>query len=425
MSLTYGLNGTPARAKTPKPISIKLIGVGGAGCNAVDRLLEFGLEGVEYLAANTDAQALRRCHAPHKILLGRRTTRGMGTGGNARMGTQAARESYPELTEALLGADLVFLAGGMGGGTGSGAIPVVAELVRSLDSLALAIVTTPFGWEGHPRQRVATAGILQLQRFCDTLVVVPNDKLLQFATPTLSLDVALRAADDVLRQAVQGLTELVSRPGVIQVDFSAVQALLRKPGGALLTVGHGKGENKVADALHMALQHPLHDAAALDQATGLLAHFSGGADLSLHEINDAISKLRAAAHPRTEMVWGTSTDEQMSGRAQVILMATGVGGIRCRMYCTKPSGPFSTAACRTSPRPQKSTHRYPTWPIWRTTNSMCQCMPPHGRQRGRLTPAPSPAHKCRTIWKRQRTCGAPCTPAKQQIIFSSSVAETT
>lgn len=326
MSLTYGLNGTPARAKTPKPISIKLIGVGGAGCNAVDRLLEFGLEGVEYLAANTDAQALRRCHAPHKILLGRRTTRGMGTGGNARTGAQAARESYPELTEALLGADLVFLAGGMGGGTGSGAIPVVAELVRSLDSLALAIVTTPFGWEGHPRQRVATAGILQLQRFCDTLVVVPNDKLLQFATPTLSLDVALRAADDVLRQAVQGLTELVSRPGVIQVDFSAVQALLRKPGGALLTVGHGKGENKVADALHMALQHPLHDAAALDQATGLLAHFSGGADLSLHEINDAISKLRAAAHPRTEMVWGTSTDEQMSGRAQVILMATGVGG---------------------------------------------------------------------------------------------------
>lgn len=326
MTQIYSLSGTPAKAKATKKISIKLIGVGGAGGNAVDRLLEFGLDSVEYVAANTDAQALKRCLAPTKILLGRRSTRGMGTGGDASAGAQAARESIAQLTEALHGADLVFLAGGMGGGTGSGAIPVIAELVRSLDTVALAIVTTPFNWEGHPRQRVATAGIVQLQRFCDTLVVVPNDKLLQFATPTLSLDVALRAADDVLRQAVQGLTELVSRPGIIQVDFSAVQALLRKPGGALLTVGHGKGDHKVVDALHMALQHPLHDAASLDQATGVLAHFSGGADLTLHEINDAISELRAAAHPQAELVWGTSNDDQMAGRAQVILMATGVGG---------------------------------------------------------------------------------------------------
>ena len=326
MTQIYSLSGTTYKAKATKQISIKLIGVGGAGGNAVDRLLEFGLDGVEYVAANTDAQALQRCQAPTKILLGRRSTRGMGTGGDASAGAQAARESIALLTEALQGADLVFLAGGMGGGTGSGAIPVIAELVRSLDSLALAIVTTPFSWEGHPRQRVATAGIVQLQRFCDTLVVVPNDKLLQFATPTLSLDVALRAADDVLRQAVQGLTELVSRPGIIQVDFSAVQALFRKPGGALLTVGSGKGDHKVTDALHMALQHPLHDAAALDQATGVLAHFSGGSDLTLHEINDAISELRAAAHPRAELVWGTSHDDQLAGRAQVILMATGVGG---------------------------------------------------------------------------------------------------
>ena len=310
----------------PAKTEIKVIGLGGGGSNAVDRMIQIGIQGVDFITANTDAQALENNEAPTKILLGSSATRGLGTGGDPLIGQKAANESRSEITEGLLGADMVFLACGMGGGTGTGAVPIVAEVAGQLGAVTIAVVTTPFSFEGTARYRNAMSGIEHLQGYCDTLVTVPNDRLIQIVPKDIPLDVAFRMADDALRQGVQGIAELITKPGLINLDFSNVRSLLKQPGGAVLAIGQGKGENKAMDAVRQALKHPLHDIAGLEQATGVLVHFTGSSDLSLFEIGRAMDEIRRAAPDDADVMLGASFDEQMTGRAQLIMIATGVGG---------------------------------------------------------------------------------------------------
>lgn len=310
----------------PRRTVIKAIGLGGGGSNAIDRMIQFGIQGVDFIAANTDAQALESSRAPRRILLGQHATRGLGSGGDPEIGAAAALESREYLEEALRGADMIFLACGMGGGTGTGAIPVVAEIARSTGALTIAVVTTPFGFEGSRRHKNAQQGLAQLRLSCDTLIVVPNDRLLKAVRPDVSLDVAFCVADDVLRQGIQGIAELITRPGMINVDFAHIRSMMQLAGGALLAVGQGSGEHKAMDAIDRALNHPLLDTASIEQAAGILIHFTGGDDLTLFEVGRAVNHITNAASIETEVVFGASVEPAMTGRAQVIMVATGVGG---------------------------------------------------------------------------------------------------
>jgi cell division protein FtsZ len=309
----------------PAPAVIKVLGLGGGGSNAVNRMIELGLTGVEFIAANTDAQALKRSGAQRKIQLGLRSTRGLGAGGLPEIGERAAYESRDEIGEALAGADMVFLTAGMGGGTGTGAIPVAAEVSRSLDAVTVAIVTTPFTFEGKRRATSCREGLERLRQNVDTLIAVPNDRLLQIVPKDASFEVACLMADDVLRQGVQGVAELVTRPGLVNVDFAHIRTLMKMAGGAYLAIGNAKEPNKALEAARDALNHPLLDSNALDEASGVLAHFTGGDDLSLYEINQAVSLITQVASADAEVVFGATVDPSLRGRAQVILIATGVG----------------------------------------------------------------------------------------------------
>ena len=304
---------------------IKVIGVGGGGQNAVNRMMDEGIQGVEFIAANTDAQALLGGSAPCKIQLGARSTRGLGAGGLPEVGEHAARESQDEIAEALAGADMVFLTAGMGGGTGTGAIPVAAEISRSLGAVTIAVVTTPFSFEGKRRYESSRAGLEKLRHHVDTLIAVPNDKLLEIVPKGVAFEVAFQVADDVLRQGVQGVAELITRPGLVNVDFAHVRSLMKMAGGAFLAIGYGRGANKALETARQAMNHPLLDNDALDQAAGILAHFTGGEDLALYEISQAVNLITAAASSQAEIVFGATIDPSFNGQAQVILIATGVG----------------------------------------------------------------------------------------------------
>jgi cell division protein FtsZ len=288
-------------------------------------MIQFGIHGVQFISANTDAQALANSIAPTKLLLGQRASHGLGAGGDPRNGLVAAEESANEICEALNGADMVFIAAGMGGGTGTGSAAVAARTARELGAITVAIVTSPFAFEGPRRYRNAQAGINQLREHCHSLIVVPNDKLLSIADRNVSFEDSLRVADEVLRQGVQGMAELVTRPSLINVDFANVCSLMQMPGGAFLAMGTGKGANKTVDAICEMLNHKLLEAETLRQASGVLVHFTGGNDLTLHEIHQAISLVRRAIPEDAQFVMGAMTDESMTGRAQVILVATGVG----------------------------------------------------------------------------------------------------
>jgi len=307
-----------------KPV-LKVIGLGGGGCNAVARMIELGLPGVEFIAANTDRQTLQSNPAETKILLGPMVTHGFGAGGNPDLGRAAAQESSQELAAALSGADMVFLAAGMGGGTGTGAISVAAEIARSLGAVTIAIVTTPFTFEMGRRQKNSQQGLLTLREHTHTLVAIPNDRLLYVAPRDLPMEVAFRLADDVLRQAVQGIAELITEPGLINVDFAHVRRLILLGGGALMAIGYGHGEHKTSQALNQALHHPLLETASLENAAGVIANFTGGWDLSLLEVQDALESLQRQTGRQTEIVMGVIQDERMEGRAQGILMITGLG----------------------------------------------------------------------------------------------------
>jgi len=306
---------------------LKVIGLGGGGCNAVARMIELGLSGVEFIAANTDLQALNENPAKTKILLGPQTTRGFGAGGDPNYGRIAARESREELAAAIEGADMVFLTAGMGGGTGTGAIPVTAEIAQSLGAVTIAVVTTPFSFEMGRRQKNANEGLQELKEHTHTLVSIPNDRLLYVAPKDLPLDMAFRLADDVLRQAVQGIAELITEPGLINVDFAHVRRLMMLGGGALMSIGQGQGENKTRSALDQALHHPLLETTSLIDAAGVIANFTGGEDLSLLEVQDALQDLQKETGPNTEIVMGVTNDNRMDGRVQVILMVTGIKAI--------------------------------------------------------------------------------------------------
>ncbi|GAB4523437.1 MAG: cell division protein FtsZ [Anaerolineales bacterium] len=305
---------------------IKVLGLGGGGGNAVNRMIELGLNGAEYIAANTDAQALAASLAPCKIQLGPRVTRGLGAGGNPEVGNAAARESARELADALRGADMVFLTAGMGGGTGTGSIPVAAEIARRLGAVTVAIVTTPFAFEAGRRQRNAAQGLTRLAQYTHTMITIPNDQLLHTAAAHCTLDVAFRVADDVLRQGVQGIVELVTQPGLINIDFAHVRRMFRNGGGAFLSIGHGEGEHKALDALKNALSNPLLEGNGLRHAGGILINFTGGDDTSLLEVHEAIQHVQMLAPQGIEIVMGFVKDPQMSDRSQVILVITGLGG---------------------------------------------------------------------------------------------------
>jgi len=308
----------------PLPV-LKVLGLGGGGCNAVNRMIELGIGGVEFITANTDHQALQASLAPTKILLGPHVTRGLGAGGKPEVGQAAAEESEREIAKALEGADMVFLTAGMGGGTGTGSIAVAARAARSISAVTIAIVTTPFSFEMGRRQRNAAEGLANLRPHTDTLIAIPNDRLLYVAPRNLPLEVAFRLADDVLRQAVQGITELITEPGLINVDFAHVRRLMKLGGGALMSIGQGHGEGKARHAFEQALHHPLLDSVSIDQAAGIIANFTGGEELSLLEVSEVLTEIHNQIGSQAEIVLGVTHDERMSDRAQVILVVTGLG----------------------------------------------------------------------------------------------------
>jgi cell division protein FtsZ len=309
---------------SPRPV-LKVLGLGGGGCNAVERMIELGLEGVEYIAANTDRQTLETNPAEVKVLLGRDTTRGLGAGGDPKVGRAAARESSRDLAKVLAGADMVFLTAGMGGGTGTGAIPVAAEIARTLGAVTVAIVTMPFSFEVGHRQKNANEGLKNLREYTHTLVAIPNDRLLYASLRDLPVDTAFRLADDVLRQSVQGIAELITQAGMINVDFSHIKRLIEFGGGALMSIGQGQGPEKAKKAVEQALNHPLLEGISLENAAGVIANFTGGSDLGLFEVHDALESLRAKTGSQTDIVLGVINDKEMERRVQVILMITGLG----------------------------------------------------------------------------------------------------
>ncbi len=322
---------------SPKPVVIniapaplprlKVLGLGGGGCNAINRMIELGINGVEFICANTDHQALQASLAPVNIQLGPKTTRGLGSGGNPAVGKAAAEESYREIASVLEGADMVFLTAGMGGGTGTGSIPVAAKVARGLGAVTIAVVTTPFSFEMGRRQKNASEGLGALRPNTDTLISIPNDRLLYVAPKNLPLDVAFRLADDVLRQAVQGITELITEPGLINVDFAHVRHLMKLGGGALMSIGQGTGENKALKAIEDALDHPLLESTSLENAAGILVNFTSNNDLSLFEVEAALMHLQKQAGVQAEIVMGVTNDSRLDDRVQVFLLATGLGAM--------------------------------------------------------------------------------------------------
>jgi cell division protein FtsZ len=313
---------------TPAPLPrLKVLGLGGGGCNAVNRMIELGINGVEFICANTDHQALQASLAPVNIQLGPKTTRGLGSGGNPAVGKAAAEESFREIASALEGADMVFLTAGMGGGTGTGSIPVAAKVARGLGAVTIAVVTTPFSFEMGRRQKNASEGLSALRPNTDTLISIPNDRLLYVAPKNLPLDVAFRLADDVLRQAVQGITELITEPGLINVDFAHVRHLMKLGGGALMSIGQGTGEEKALKAIEDALDHPLLESTSLENAAGILVNFTSNNDLSLFEVEAALMHLQKQAGVQAEIVMGITNDSRLDDRVQVFLLATGLGAL--------------------------------------------------------------------------------------------------
>jgi len=319
---------SPSQNNSPvipgKPV-LKVIGLGGGGSNAVNRMIELGLTGVDFIAANTDAQVLKNSLAPTKIQLGGKLTRGLGAGGNPSVGEAAAEESYRELNQALAGADMVFLTAGMGGGTGTGAISIAARVARSLGAVTVAVVTTPFMFEIGRRQTNAREGLAKLRPYTDTLITIPNDRLLKVAPRDLPLEMAFRLADDVLRQGIQGISELITETGLINVDFSHIRNTMQSGGGSLLSIGIGQGERKAQKAIEHALNHPLLEAIDLANANSILVNFTSGPDLTFTEVVEALNDLQARTGNKAEIIPGVITDARMGDRVQVIMILTGMG----------------------------------------------------------------------------------------------------
>jgi cell division protein FtsZ len=304
---------------------IKVVGIGGGGVNAVNRMIEVGLKGVEFIAVNTDAQALLMSDADVKLDIGRELTRGLGAGANPEVGRKAAEDHREEIEEVLKGADMVFVTAGEGGGTGTGGAPVVASIARKLGALTIGVVTRPFTFEGRRRAGQAEDGITQLRNECDTLIVIPNDRLLQLGDVGVSLMDAFRSADEVLLSGVQGITNLITTPGLINLDFADVKSVMSGAGSALMGIGSARGEGRAVQAAGSAINSPLLEA-SMDGAQGVLLSIAGGSDLGLFEINEAASLVQEAAHPEANIIFGTVIDDSLGDEVRITVIAAGFEG---------------------------------------------------------------------------------------------------
>jgi len=301
---------------------IRVVGVGGGGSNAVNRMIDESIVGVDFIAVNTDQQALMGSQARQRVAIGERTTRGLGSGGDPEIGGKSAEESEEDLHSVLAGSDMVFVTAGMGGGTGTGAAPIVAKVAREAGALTIGVVTRPFTFEGAQRSRIAETGIEQLKEHVDTLIVIPNDRLLEAADKRMSLLDSFKLADDVLRQGIQGISELITVPGLINLDFADVKTIMSLGGAALMAVGTGSGDDRAREAAEQALSSHLLDV-TIDGARGILFNVTGGPNLSLYEINQAASIIRETAHPDVNLIFGAVIDENMGDDIRITVIATG------------------------------------------------------------------------------------------------------
>ena len=304
--------------------NIKVIGVGGGGNNAVNRMVESELKGVQFLSVNTESQVLELSKADVTIQIGEKVTKGLGAGANPQIGEAAAQESREDIIKALEGADMVFVTAGMGGGTGTGAAPVVAECAKEVGALTVGVVTKPFAFEGKRRRAAAEKGIEFLTQKVDTIIVIPNDKLLQVVDKKCSLSDAFGKADDVLRQGIKGISDLIQIPGLINLDFADVKTIMTNQGEALMGIGEGTGENRAADAAKMAINSPLLET-SIDGAKGILLNISGSSDLGIFEVNEAAQIISDAADPDANIIFGSVIDESLGDKVQVTVVATGFG----------------------------------------------------------------------------------------------------
>ena len=298
--------------------NIKVVGVGGGGSNALNRMIQADVRGVEFIAVNTDAQALQSALASKRIRLGK----GLGAGGNPVIGNRAAEESSDDLYEALKDADMIFITAGMGGGTGTGAAPVIAQIAKEVGALTVGVVTKPFSFEGNRRRQVAEEGIAQLKDKVDTLITIPNDRLLQVVDRETTIEASFRVVDDVLRQGIQGISELITQPGLINLDFADVKAIMSQAGSALMAIGRASGEGRAVEAAKAAIASPLLDV-TVDGARGVLFNVTGGPDLTLWEVNEAAQVIHKAADPEANIIFGAVIDPEMEGEVRITLLAAG------------------------------------------------------------------------------------------------------
>jgi cell division protein FtsZ len=304
------------------PAKIKVVGLGGGGCNAVTRMVRENIRGVEFIAMNTDAQALAICEAPVCIQLGAKLTKGLGVGGDHNMGTKAAEENRDELKDLVAGADMVFITAGMGGGTGTGSAPVIAEIAKRSGALTIAVVTKPFSFEGTHRNQVAEEGINNLLEKVDTLIIIPNDRLLALCDQKTGVDSAFKLADDVLRHGVQAIAEVITNPGLINLDFADVKAVMKDAGPAWMSIGRGSGQNRATDAAKEALASPLLDV-SIQGSKAVLFNVVGGNTLTLHEVNQAADVIKQSVDPEANIIFGVAHDVNMDNEVRITLIATG------------------------------------------------------------------------------------------------------
>ncbi|MDO9088125.1 MAG: cell division protein FtsZ [Anaerolineaceae bacterium] len=334
---------------------IKVVGVGGGGCNAVNRMILEGMSGVEFIAVNTDAQALLLSKAETRVRIGDKTTRGLGSGGNPEIGQKAAEESAEDLYEVLRGSDMVFVTAGLGGGTGTGAAAIVAQIAKEVGALTIGVVTRPFTFEGARRTKSAESGITRLKEHADTLIVIPNDRLLQIVDKKASLQDAFRIADDVLHQGIQGISELITVPGMINLDFADVRAIMSEGGAALMAVGRASGEDRARVAAEAAISSQLLDI-TIDGARGILFNVTGGPELTLFEVNQAAAIIKETAHPDVNLIFGAVIDENMGDEVRITVIATGFDRAGVRQTPAYEARPVSKSE-ETKPKTSSNPHR--------------------------------------------------------------------
>jgi cell division protein FtsZ len=357
--------------------TIKVIGVGGGGSNAVSTMIDGGLSGVEFVVANTDRQALEAHKAQTKIQLGRELTRGLGAGANPDVGKRAAIESYNDIVESLEGADMVFVTGGMGGGTGTGGAPIVAKIAKEMGALTIGVVTKPFSFEGKKRMRHALQGISELKESVDTLIVIPNQKLLSISHDKTSLLDTFKKADDVLLQAVKGISDLINIRGLINLDFADIRTVMSSQGMAIMGTGAATGDNRAVEAATQAISSPLLENISIDGATGIIINITGGKDLSLHEVDEASTLITEAAHEDAEIIFGAVIDEALGDEVRVTVIATGFGAEAVKLQLP-PTYAYQVQQAQSYTHPQfyqpqyQPQHQQPPGPAMPNQNSMHQ-----------------------------------------------------